>query len=87
MGFIPSNSTPNTMGIDLQRGMPQDGHNQEAEMDRLVIRSKEHRQELSGIGARESEMDIKDTIGQRIDSVGTKVEDLAGTGEGDSPGG
>src|ERR1035437_513735 len=26
--------------------------NQETEMDRLVIRSKEHQQELSGIGAR-----------------------------------
>ena len=60
---------------------------QEAAMDRLVIRSKEHQQELSGIGARESEMDVKDTIGQRIDSKGTKLEDLAGTGEGDSPGG
>ena len=56
-------------------------------MDRLVIRSKEHQQELSGIGAREDEMDIKDTVGQRIDNVGTKLEDLAGTGEGDSPGG
>ena len=56
-------------------------------MDRLVIRSKEHQQELSGIGARESEMDVKDTVGQRIDSKGTKLEDLAGTGEGDSPGG
>jgi hypothetical protein len=56
-------------------------------MDRLVIRSKEHQQELSGIGARESEMDIQDTIGQRIDDKGTKLEDLAGTGEGDSPGG
>ena len=54
-------------------------------MDRLVIRSKEHQQELSGIGARESEMDIQDTVGQRIDNVGTKLEDLAGTGEGDSP--
>jgi hypothetical protein len=32
-------------------------------------------------------MDIKDTIGQRIDKQGTKLEDLAGTGEGDSPGG
>jgi hypothetical protein len=61
--------------------------NQETEMDRLVIRSKEHQQELSGIGARESEMDVKDTIPQRIDNVGTKLEDLAGTGEGDSPGG
>jgi hypothetical protein len=59
----------------------------EEEMDRLVIRSKEHQQELSGIGARESEMDVKDTIGQRIDNKGTKLEDLAGTGEGDSPGG
>ena len=60
---------------------------QEADMDRLVIRSKEHQQELSGIGARESEMDVQGTIGQRIDSKGTKLEDLAGTGEGDSPGG
>jgi len=56
-------------------------------MDRLIIKSKEHEQELSGIGARESEMDSKDTIAQRIDNKGTKVEDLAGTGEGDSPGG
>ena len=56
-------------------------------MNRLIIRSKEHEQELSGIGAREEEMDIKDTVGQRIDDKGTKLEDLAGTGEGDSPGG
>ena len=56
-------------------------------MDRLVIRSKEQQQELSGIGARESEMDIQDTVAQRIDDKGTKLEDLAGTGEGDSPGG
>ena len=41
-------------------------------MDRLVIRSKEHDQELSGIGARESEMDIKDTIGQQIDKDSTE---------------
>jgi hypothetical protein len=63
------------------------GTNLEAEMDKLVIRSKEHQQELSGIGARESEMDVKGTIPQRIDRKGTKLEDLAGTGEGDSPGG
>jgi len=55
--------------------------------EKLVIRSKEHQQELTGIGARESEMDIKDTIGQRIDKKGTKLEDLAGTGEQDAPGG
>ena len=56
-------------------------------MDRLVIRSKEHQQELSGIGARETEMDVQGTIGQRIDDKGTKIEDLAGTGKVDAPGG
>ncbi|MGD0499816.1 MAG: hypothetical protein ABSC23_15410 [Bryobacteraceae bacterium] len=42
---------------------------------------------LSGIGATEDQMDARATIPQRIDSHGTKVEDLAGTGEHDSPGG
>jgi len=55
--------------------------------EQLVIRSKEAQQRLSGIGAREDEVDVKDTIAQRIDGKGTKLEDLAGTGEGDSPGG
>jgi hypothetical protein len=44
-------------------------------------------QEPLGIGATEDETDMKDTVPQRIDSHGTKVEDLAGTGEHDSPGG
>jgi hypothetical protein len=51
------------------------------------VRSKEHDQILTGIGATEEEMDLKDTVPQRIDKSGTKVEDLAGTGEQDSPGG
>lgn len=55
--------------------------------EQLVIRSKESQQKLSGIGAREEEMDIKGTVAQRVDPKGTKLEDLAGTGEGDSPGG
>lgn len=42
---------------------------------------------LSGIGATEDQMDARATIPQRIDRLGTKVEDLAGTGEHDSPGG
>ena len=41
----------------------------------------------SGIGATEDQVDMKDTVGQRIDKRGTKLEDLAGTGEHDSPGG
>ncbi len=54
---------------------------------RLVIESREHHQELSGIGATEQQVDLRDTVPQRIDKVGTKIEDLAGTGEQDSPGG
>jgi len=54
---------------------------------RLVIESREHHQELSGIGATEQQMDLRNTVPQRIDKAGTKVEDLAGTGEQDSPGG
>ena len=42
---------------------------------------------LSGIGATEDQVDLRGTIPQRIDRLGTKVEDLAGTGEQDSPGG
>jgi hypothetical protein len=44
-------------------------------------------QKLSGIGATEDQMDIRGTIGQRIDNKGTKVEDEAGTGQIDSSGG
>jgi hypothetical protein len=42
---------------------------------------------LSGIGATEDQMNIRATIPQRVDKHGTKIEDLAGTGEQDSPGG
>ena len=55
--------------------------------DKKEIRSKEHDQLLTGIGATEKQVDMKGTVPQRIDQKGTKIEDLAGTGEGDSPGG
>jgi hypothetical protein len=35
----------------------------------------------------EEQVDMKDTVPQRIDNKGTKVEDVAGTGEQDSKGG
>jgi len=35
----------------------------------------------------EEEVDMKDTVPQRSDNKGTKIEDLAGTGEQDSQGG
>ena len=48
---------------------------------------KTHERKLSGIGATEGQMDVRGTVPQRIDRLGTKIEDLAGTGEQDSPGG
>lgn len=38
-------------------------------------------------GATEEQVDMKDTVPQRIDHKGSKVEDAAGTGEHDSAGG
>jgi hypothetical protein len=57
------------------------------EAPQAVEAPKGHERKLSGIGATEDQMDTRDTIPQRIDRKGTKVEDLAGTGEHDSPGG
>jgi len=42
---------------------------------------------LSGIGATEDQMNTRGTVPQRIDRLGTKVEDLAGCGGHDSKGG
>jgi hypothetical protein len=39
------------------------------------------------IGATEEQVDMKDTVPQRIDKQGHKLEDIAGTGEHDSQGG
>jgi hypothetical protein len=41
----------------------------------------------SGIGATEDQMNMRGTVPQRIDNRGSKVEELAGTGEQDSRGG
>ena len=35
----------------------------------------------------EEQVDMRGTVGQRINPQGTKIEDLAGTGEQDSMGG
>ena len=39
------------------------------------------------VGATESKVDMKNTVPQHVDRKGTKIEDLAGTGEHDSQGG
>ena len=44
-------------------------------------------QKLSALGATEDQMNMRATIGQRSDQVGTKIEDLAGTGSYEAPGG
>ncbi len=41
----------------------------------------------SSIGATEDQVNMRATVPPRIDSHGSKVEDLAGTGEQDAPGG
>jgi hypothetical protein len=41
----------------------------------------------SSVGATDDKTDLRDTVPQRIDRHGTKVEDLAGTGQHDAPGG
>jgi len=46
---------------------------------------REHKQPHRG--ATEEQVDMKDTVPQRIDRKGSKVEDAAGTGEHDSAGG
>lgn len=56
-------------------------------VEQAVEVPKSHDRKLSGIGATEEQMDIRGTVPQRIDRKGTKVEDLAGTGQQDSPGG
>jgi hypothetical protein len=44
-------------------------------------RVKKRIRRLSGIGATEDRIDLRETIGQRIDKKGTRVDDEAGTGE------
>ncbi|HTS66444.1 MAG TPA: hypothetical protein VMH28_30680 [Candidatus Acidoferrales bacterium] len=39
------------------------------------------------IGATEDQVDMRDTVPQRTDRLGTKIEDLAGIGEHDAAGG
>lgn len=48
-------------------------------------RQKAHKD--AELGAREGQVSMRGSIPQRIDCRGTKVEDLAGTGEVDAPGG
>jgi hypothetical protein len=45
------------------------------------------KRKASHVGATEEQVDMRDTVPQRIDQKGTKVEDAAGTGEHDSGGG
>jgi hypothetical protein len=48
---------------------------------------EEQDRRYSAIGATEDQVDMKDTVPQRVNREGTKIEDLAGTGEQDAMGG
>jgi hypothetical protein len=41
----------------------------------------------AGLGATEDQVNMAATVPERINRIGTKVEDLAGTGVHDAPGG
>lgn len=41
----------------------------------------------SSVGATENKVDMRDTVAQRVNAKGTKLEDLGGTGTHDSQGG
>jgi hypothetical protein len=58
-----------------------------ATMREAEVLSARKDRKLSGIGATEDQMDMRGTIPQRTDKIGTKIEDEAGTGEQDSQGG
>ncbi len=51
----------------------------------MTARSGGHAE--SALGATEDQMNMRGTVPQRIDRLGSKVEEMAGTGEQDSPGG
>jgi hypothetical protein len=42
---------------------------------------------LSTLGATEDQINLRAMVPQRTDKTGTKIEDLAGTGEYEAPGG
>ena len=74
---IPKAGRAGPGGIDL---WPKEGI-----MDPNTNRQPERR--FSAVGATEEQVDLRDTVPQRINRVGTKVEDEAGTGEQDARGG
>jgi len=53
----------------------------------VVERSERAKAASPQAGGSEEQVDMKDPVPQRVDDKGTKVEDVAGTGEHDSLGG
>jgi len=53
----------------------------------LAAAAAGHARALSGLGATEMQVNLRATLAPRIDCHGTKIEDLAGTGRVDAPGG
>jgi hypothetical protein len=49
--------------------------------------TRENTHRFSAVGATEEQFDMRDTVPQRVNREGTKIEDIAGTGEQDSLGG
>ena len=94
VSIIPNNLTPLQERIDFGAEIGQDHitTTREAAMAatrqaEAVLLPKSPDRKLSGIGATEDQMNVRGAIPQRIDKKGTKIEDMAGTGEHDGSGG
>ncbi|MBI3681692.1 MAG: hypothetical protein HY235_15025 [Acidobacteria bacterium] len=66
--------------------MAQANHTVEEKAQLLLAPGRSRKQYSSHVPTEEL-VDMKATVPQRIDSHGSKVEDTAGTGEYDAPGG
>jgi hypothetical protein len=77
------------MGMDIGACCAQNGISREAVPmgAHTAVPENRRRKASSNVGATEEQVDMKDTVPQRIDRKGTKVEDIAGNGEHDSAGG
>jgi hypothetical protein len=58
-----------------------------AESPAEAVQTGSHQAQHYGLGATEMQVNHRGTVPQRIDNKGTKVEELAGTGRHDAPGG
>ena len=79
---LPPSGAPDDMDRFLRELM-----NYAGEAPSEIVHDEPHQSEHFGLGATEMQVNLRATVPPRIDKKGTKVEELAGTGKHDAPGG